>query len=205
MLAAALIYIFAVISPGPNFLLVSRFAAANSIRAGVGASMGIVMVGLMFSISSVTGLAVLIGNYPWFSPIATLAGAIYLIYIAFLLARSAMKSADPAAGKPQAMLPMGFWRAWRTGVLINLTNRKTIAFMVSIFAGFLAVERSLLEKAAVIAICSSFEILWYSSVALIFGQSLVQSLYLRYGRQIDACMAVFLLLFAVETLLMIRW
>lgn len=43
MFAAALIYILAVMSPGPNFILVSRFAASNSIRAGIGASLGIVL------------------------------------------------------------------------------------------------------------------------------------------------------------------
>jgi threonine efflux protein len=199
MFAAALIYILAVMSPGPNFLLVSRFAASNSILAGVGASLGIVMVGLMFSISSVTGLAVLIDRYPAFNQVATIAGAIYLAYIAFLLFRSALRPATSNAATLAPVLRTGFWEAWRIGVLTNVTNMKTIAFMVSIFAGFLAVARSGLEKATVIAVCSSFEIFWYCGVALIFGQGSVQRLYARYSRQFDGVMAAFLLLFAGQT------
>ena len=106
-----------------------------------------------------------------------------------------------ADAAPQAILQTGFWRAWRIGVLTNITNMKTIAFMISIFAGFLAVDRTLMEKTTVIAICSTFEILWYSGVALVFGQGFVQRFYQQYNRQIDAFMAVFLVLFAAQTFL----
>ena len=73
--------------------------------------------------------------------------------------------------------------------------------MISIFAGFLSVDRSLMEKSTVIAICSTFEVLWYCGVALVFGQGFVQQFYIRYNRQIDALMAFFLVLFAGQTLL----
>lgn len=201
MFAAALIYILAVMSPGPNFILVSRFAASNSIRAGIGASLGIVMVGLVFSTSSVTGIALLLERFPAFSRIATLAGAAYLIYIAFVLFRSAMRPAVPSGSENAIATQVGFWKAWRTGVLTNVTNMKTIAFMVSIFAAFLSVPRTGSEKAMVIVICSSFEILWYSGVALVFGQGFMQRIYAKYNRQIDAGLGVFLVLFAAKTAL----
>lgn len=201
MFAAALIYILAVMSPGPNFLLVSRFAASSSIRAGLGASLGIVVVGLMFSISSVTGLALLMARYPEFNEIATWLGACYLTYIAYQLARSAIRPAASDQQSSTATLITGFWRAWWIGVLTNITNMKTIAFMISIFAGFMATDRTLVEKSTVIAICSTFEVLWYCGVAMVFGQGVVQRFYLRYNRQIDACMAVLLVLFAAQTVM----
>lgn len=158
------------------------------------------MVGLVFSTSSVTGLAMMISRFPSFNQWATFAGAAYLIYIAVLIARSALRQ-RPASDDTQSLSTTrdSFWRAWRTGVLTNITNMKTIAFMISIFAGFLAVERSLSEKAAVIAICSSFEILWYSSVALVFGQGTVQRFYNKYCKEIDIGLAIFLVGFALQT------
>lgn len=200
MFAAALIYILAVISPGPNFILVSRSASSNSILAGVGASIGIVMVGLMFSSSSVMGLTKIIEEFPDFSRVATIAGAIYLLYIAFSLLKNSLRKSGTSRQSDEFM-EAGFLKSWKIGVTTNITNMKTIAFMVSIFASFLSVPRTGIEKATVIAICSSFEILWYSLVALIFGQSGMQRLYLRYNRQIDACLAVFLIFFAAENVM----
>lgn len=143
----------------------------------------------------------MISRFPSFNQWATFAGAAYLIYIAVLIAWSALRQ-GPASTSSQSQKTQrdGFWRAWRTGVLTNITNMKTIAFMISIFAGFLAVERTLAEKVTVIAICSSFEILWYSSVALIFGQGTVQRVYTKYSKQIDIGLAIFLVGFALQTL-----
>lgn len=203
MLTAALIYILGVIIPGANFILVSRYAAASSIRAGVGASVGIVMVSLLFSISAVSGLALLIERFPAFSRFATMAGALYLSYLAVLLIRSAMRPAV-ILGHEQAMRPTRFWTAWRRGVLTNIGNLKTIAFMISIFAEFLAGKPDLQAKTTLIASCSSAELLWYASVALIFGQGVMQRFYLKYSRQVDAGMALFLALFVVQSLLSSR-
>ncbi len=200
MFAAVLIYVLAVMSPGSNFILVSRFAASNSILAGIGASVGIWMVGLLFSTSSVLGLAVMIHSFPKFGALATIAGSIYLLYIAFILLRSALRS----QGGTQSAMDVGgvsFGRAWKMGVLTNITNMKTIAFMISIFASFLATSSTATDKATVIAICSTFEIAWYSSVALIFGQGLMQRMYFKYSRQIASGLGVFLIGFALQNTL----
>jgi threonine efflux protein len=201
MFSAAFIYILGVMIPGANFILVSRFAASSSIRAGVGATIGIAMVGLIFSASSVAGIALLIERFPSFSRFATVAGAIYLSYIAYLLMRSALQPTVGTAEKQQAVRQTTFRMAWRVGVLTNLTNMKTIVFMVSVFAEFLVTNPTLQEKTAVIAFCVSFEVLWYLGVALVFGQGVVQRFYMKYGRQIDAAMAVFLALFVIQSIL----
>ncbi|SFM14311.1 LysE family translocator [Methylobacterium pseudosasicola] len=199
MFAAALIYILAVMSPGPNFLLVTRFASSGSVRAGLGATAGIVLVGLIFSSSSVTGLSVLIRQIPAFDKVAGAAAALYLVAIAALLVRGALKPASPAAEGAEPRPEARFWRAFRIGALTNVGNVKTIAFMVSIFTGFLVVERSGSEKAAIVALCSTLEFGWYAGVAFIFGRGAIRTFYARHNRLIDLFMAVFLVGFAAKT------
>lgn len=204
MFTAALIYILAVMSPGPNFLLVSRYSASDSVLSGVSATIGICLVGLMFSTSSVQGLAILLTKFPGLGRIMTVAGAIYLLYIAYQLARSALRSNTGGAADSVA-LRGGFVNALRTGVVTNVTNLKTIAFMVSIFAGFLATPRQPWEKVTVIAICSTLEFCWYTSVALIFGQGPIQRIYKQYTRQIDGGLAIFLVAFAANNILTVHY
>jgi len=203
MFTAALIYILAVMSPGPNFLLVSRYSASSSVLSGIGATVGICLVGLTFSTSSVLGLAILLVKFPGLGRVMTIAGALYLLYIAFQLARSALRSSTGSGAGPVA-LKGSFVDALRTGVATNVTNLKTIAFMVSIFAGFLATPRMPWEKVTVIAICSTLEFSWYSSVALVFGQGTIQRIYRQYTRQIDGGLAIFLVAFAANNILTVH-
>jgi threonine efflux protein len=200
MFSAVLIYILAVMSPGPNFILVSRFSAANSVLAGIGASIGIWMVGLLFSTSSVLGLAVIIYRFPMFGAIATILGALYLIYIAYTLLRSTL-TPQPKTANAKDIFRVDFYNALVMGIVTNITNMKTIAFMVSIFASFLSTSKTVVDKITVIAICSSFELLWYSLVALIFGYGIIRHFYLKNHRQIDTGLAVFLLFFALQNIL----
>ncbi|MCJ2059542.1 LysE family transporter [Methylobacterium sp. J-048] len=199
MFAAALIYILAVMSPGPNFLLVTRSASSGSVRAGLGATAGIVLVGLIFSSASVTGLSVLIREFPAFDKIAGAAAALYLLYIAALLTRAAFEPANPTGPGAEPQPEARFWTAFRIGALTNVGNVKTIAFMVSIFTGFLVVERSWSEKAAIVALCSTLEFGWYAGVAFVFGRRAIRTFYTQHNRLIDLFMAVFLVGFAAKT------
>ena len=204
----------AVISPGPNFILVSRFAAANSIASGIGASLGIWIVGLMFSTSSVLGLALVLNQFPQLNRIAAVLGALYLLYIAYLLIKSALKvrstgESDVAAidvkhEAPECAMKRsegGFIQGFKLGFLTNITNVKTIAFMISIFSAFLSQTTTALDKVLIIAICSSFEIFWYSSVAFVFGQERMRHLYLKFNRAIDLSLGVFLIGFAASNVM----
>lgn len=104
MFTAALIYVMAVISPGPNFIIVSRFSSLNSVTAGFGATLGICTVGVMFSTLSLLGLAALLAQYPGFSDVATLCGSAYLLYIAYVIIKSVLqKGAGGNSGAPQAV------------------------------------------------------------------------------------------------------
>ncbi|MDM5181850.1 LysE family transporter [Massilia sp. DJPM01] len=210
MFSPALVYIMAVISPGPNFILVSRFAASNSISAGIGASLGIWCVGLIFSTSSILGLALLLNQFPALNKIAGILGALYLLYIAYLLIKSALQSrkrqrdsaaAAPVDGTPAAAASHSFFKSFKMGFITNITNMKTIAFMISIFSSFLAHSSTTMDKVTIIAICSSFEILWYSFVAFVFGQDAIRRIYLKFNSSIDLFLGLALIIFAASNII----
>ncbi|SDN97670.1 LysE type translocator [Vreelandella arcis] len=93
-----------------------------------------------------------------------------------------------------------FFNSYRVGVLTNLFNMKTIAFMVSIYSGFLAVPRSIFEQIFIVVVCSSLEFIWYFLVALLFGSSLVRGVFNRYRVSIDRGLSLFLVLFAMQNI-----
>ncbi|MFT2112730.1 LysE family translocator [Marinomonas sp. 2405UD68-3] len=198
MFSAALIYILAVMSPGPNFILVSRGSVSNSVSSGIGSTVGICLVGLLFSISCVSGLALLLDRFPIVGLVATILGAIYLLYIAYSLLKS--KPEDSIDENKNNSQELNFIASIKAGIFTNIGNMKTIAFMISIFSGFLSVPRGLDEKILVILLCSSLEFLWYALVSIAFGQKVFKVIYVKYSKEIDKILGVFLIFFATNNI-----
>ncbi|OTI32535.1 transporter, partial [Pseudomonas aeruginosa] len=164
---------------------------------GIGATLGICTVGVFFSTISLLGLAALLHQYPAFSKVATLCGSAYLLYIAYSIIKSVLAK-NTGTAESTAPGATSFAKAYRVGVITNISNMKTIAFMISIYAGFLSVPRSEIDKVLVVMLCSTLEVIWYSVVALLFGQGPIKALFLKYTRQIDVGLAVFLVAFSLN-------
>ncbi len=132
-----------------------------------------------------------------YSKVATLCGSAYLLYIAYSIIKSVLAK---NTGTPENAGPgvTSFAKAYRVGVITNISNMKTIAFMISIYAGFLSSPRSDLDKVLVVLLCSTLEVTWYSLVALLFGQGPIKTLFLKYTRQIDVGLAIFLVAFSLN-------
>ncbi|MBV4367257.1 LysE family translocator [Erwinia phyllosphaerae] len=202
MFYAAFIYIMAVISPGPNFILVSRYSALGSIKLGLAVTLGICTIGACFSTLSLLGLSSVIHLFPAFAKISVILGALYLLYIAWAILLSTLqrKSVSDGDTAPDAEMAGGLGKAFRTGALTNVLNMKTIAFMISIYSGFLAVPRSITEQIVIVVICSSLEFSWYFFVTVIFSSQRIKSLFYRYRKVIDRGLALFLTLFAMQNI-----
>ncbi len=202
MFYAVLIYIMAVISPGPNFILVSRFSAFGTIGTGLSVTLGICTVGACFSTLSLLGLSSIIHVFPPFVQISVLLGSLYLLYIAWkiLLGTTGRRKVVSEEENSDIAPLAGRGAAFRAGALTNIFNMKTIAFMIGIYSGFLAVPRTAFEQFLVVLMCSSLEFLWYAFVVVVFSRPAIKTLFYRYGKGIDRGLAIFLILFAMQNI-----
>lgn len=132
-------------SPGPAVLL----AVTNAVTSGprktlLGSSMGS-MVGI-FSVSAaaMAGLGTLLHTSAWLFAALKTAGAVYLVYLGWRqwsqpgsLFDKPLASAG--AGRTQAELA-------RQGLLVSLTNPKSILFFTALFPQFLHVDAPMLPQ-----------------------------------------------------------
>lgn len=202
MVYASFIYLLAVISPGPNFVLVSRYSSLGNFKHGFAVTLGVCTVSVFFSVISLLGLASVLRAFPYFTNVSVVLGAGYLIFIACVIFKGTLgdeRSIEGGVRVPEEA-SFKFLNSYRVGVLTNLFNMKTIAFMVSIYSGFLAVPRSIFEQISIVVVCSSLELIWYFLVALLFGSSLVRGLFNRYRISIDRGLSLFLVLFAIQNI-----
>ena len=181
LLAVVAITFFAVISPGPDFAMVSRNSLLLSRRTGVLTALGIA-AGVCIHVSyTLLGVGLLIQQSLWLFNLIKLAGAAYLIFLGIKMLR-----AQPATGEEMASQPaLSSLGALRTGFLTNVLNPKTTIFIVSLFMQVVQPQTPLAVQLGYGAFIVLAHALWFSAVALFFSSSSVRSRLLAVRHWID--------------------
>jgi threonine/homoserine/homoserine lactone efflux protein len=175
------VWLLAVVSPGPAFLVLSRMAAGRSRAAALGTALGIALGALLFAALTMWGLAAVVTRISWVGYALRIAGAVYLIYLGVALLRSrpgAQLDAAPAG-------PSDALHGLRTGLLTALTNPKAIAFFLSLFAVALPPDLTAGGKVLLLAAGFMIELGWYALVALALSTRRLREGYARMRITID--------------------
>jgi threonine/homoserine/homoserine lactone efflux protein len=182
------VHLLAVMSPGPSFLITARTAVARSRGDGIKVALGLGAGTIIWSAAALLGLNFLFHQFHWLFIGMKVAGAVFLLWIAFQIFRHAT---DPVEMNEGADKENGHGPLLR-GFLIQLSNPKVAVFFGSIFIAMLPGEVPGWMIAALIAIVTMNEIVWYSLVSLFFGSSPVRRFYLIAKRWIDRATGAFL-------------
>ncbi|WP_394824737.1 LysE family translocator [Pendulispora albinea] len=185
--------LLAVVSPGPNFIVVMETAMLRGGRRAAAVVLGIVAGNFVWCVAVALGLSALFVLVPWLYGAMKIFGGAYLIYLGISAWRKKGEGVDGNTARPSAAggssqtaaasrgsLVSGFLR----GALTTLTNPKTIVYFGSIFALFLKPDMPIWVKGSSIGIVIVNGLLWYGAVALLFSHHRVQRIYGRAERWI---------------------
>ncbi|MFJ1751924.1 LysE family translocator [Kitasatospora sp. NPDC088134] len=168
-------------SPGPDFALVSRFAALRGRSAGLGAAVGVAAGMAVNTLAAVVGVGAALAASPTVFRAITLAGAAYLCYLgvrSLLAARAPDGGALPAAdagseaGTGTAAGSGGSdvrWTAFRQGLITNVLNPKSIVFLVALLPQFLTDRSTWADKSLLGVITVLMVLVWFVAVSLAVG------------------------------------
>jgi threonine/homoserine/homoserine lactone efflux protein len=190
------VHLLAAMSPGPSFLITARTAVAYSRAEGIKVAFGLGAGTIVWSAAALLGLNFLFRQFHWLFMGMKVAGALFLLWIAFQIFRHA---ADPVELNEGANNEHGHNPLLR-GFLIQISNPKVLVFFGSIFVAMLPSELPGWMIVALIAILTMNEIVWYSLVSLFFGSSPVRRFYLIAKRWIDRATGAFLGLLGLRLL-----
>ncbi|MFL6074503.1 MAG: LysE family translocator [Mycobacteriales bacterium] len=194
------VWMLSVLTPGPDFVVIVQYATSRSRRHGALVAIGSCGSILLWATGSMLGLSVLLTRLSWLYEIVRLAGAAYLVYLGartlWSSRRAARRDADaaPATDGTAPALDTRLFRAWRVGFLTNAANPKAVAFFGSLFGALLPHDLSAGMRATVIAAIVAMPLVWYLTVAALFGSAPVARLYRRVRRWIDRVTATVLIL-----------
>ena len=188
LVTIGLVHLLAVMSPGPSFLVTARTAVAQSRADGIKVALGLGAGTIVWSAAALLGLNFLFRQFHWLFMGMKMAGALFLLWIAFQIFRHA---ADPVEMNERANSENGQNPLLR-GFLTQISNPKVVVFFGSIFIAMLPSEVPTWMIVALIAIVTINEVVWYSLVSLFFGSSPVRRFYLIAKRWIDRVTGAFL-------------
>jgi len=176
LLSVATIWLIAVITPGPNFFITVRTAVAQSRRAALFVALGTSTGAILWGLSGYFGIALLFKTAPWVYLSLKLLGGAYLIYLGIKLILSNTSAETNNRGPVPA--PTDFFQSYKLGLLTNLANPKTAAFVSSLFAATMPPDAPLLIGIMSVGLMTLISILWYTCVACIFSSDQFKRLYL---------------------------
>ncbi len=124
------------LTPGNDMLFCLGQGARSGPRAGLAASLGITVGGILHTLAAGAGLAALLASHPGAFEIIRWGGVAYLIYLAVKAFTAPVTLVGPSgAARGSAMA------AFRQAVVVNLTNPKIIVFVLAFLPQFVDPSR----------------------------------------------------------------
>lgn len=177
------------ISPGPNFAIVTATALHVSRRAGVIGGLGLAAASGTWTVLTLAGLGLIIVHAAWLYMAIRIVGALYLIFLGAKMLWQAKKQAAPDVATAEHSEGAIFRKAY----FVSLTNPKSAAFYGSVLAVMLPPHAPLWFSAAVVAIAVLLSALWYCSVAFLLSTDRVRRRFASIKTVFDAVIGVILM------------
>jgi len=198
ILSISLIHLAAVMSPGPDFIMVVKNSLTYSRKTGVYTAIGIGCGIIIHVLYTFFGIGLLIKETPSLFNFIKYIGAAYIIYIGVMsfLAKSSQKKVI-VAGQDHYISP---FKAFRIGFITNALNVKASMFFLGLFTTMISPETSP-KTLYILGFLVVFQtMLWFVLVAYFFTQPLVQKKFYEYESFINKVFGVLLILLALKIL-----
>jgi len=198
LLTAAGAHLLAVMSPGPDFAMVTRQTLAYGRRAGVWTAMGIA-TGLIFHVGwALFGLGWVVQRVPLLLDLLRYGGAAFLLYMGVSALRAAPPDSTP---RPDDIPAQPARRSYLIGMATNLLNPKAMLYFVALCSALVTtatpVSQRLLLGAWILATTAA----WFSLAAWSLGHPAIRSRLLGHAHWIDRGMGSLLIALGLLSLL----
>lgn len=185
-------YVIAAGSPGPSILRIMGVAMNHGRRAGLSLAAGVVSGSIFWGLSAATGVSALLARYAEALFALKIFGGIYLLYLAFRAARSALNAdATDSAPSPRADSHPTNAALYRHGLVMHLANPKAVLAWIALVTLGLGAEASWHDVATILAGCAVLGVSIFCGYALLFSTAPMIHLYRSARRWIEGVLAAF--------------
>lgn len=180
-------YFVVIASPGPSTIAIMGVAMKQGRESAIFLALGVVTGSMSWAILAATGVATVLTAYAEAVFFIKVAGGLYLLYLAWKSARSAM---SPRAGGMKSMTPARKAVFYRRGVLLHLSNPKAVLGWVAIMALGLGPDAPPHTLLTIMAGCAVLGLTVNVGYALLFSTGVLGRAYQKFSHWIEGALAV---------------
>jgi RhtB (resistance to homoserine/threonine) family protein len=195
LISVSIIAVFMAISPGADFVMVSRNSVFYGRSAGLYSSLGVSLAIWIHVAYSIAGLAIIISNSIVLFSIIKYLGAAYLIYIGWKTFKS---KSDIDIEHQLGNECISNFSAFKIGFITNALNPKTTIFFLSIFTQVVNPQTPIWLQISYGAIISLAHLLWFSSVTIFLSQPVLLKKFHTYKNHIEKVIGSLLMAFGLK-------
>lgn len=183
------------VSPGPNFALITANSLSLGRRLAICSGLGIALGSLVHIMCALVGLSVLVAESPVAFGVLKFLGASYLIYIGVKALwksfKSKPKTQSSASGAESAVKKeVTVWGAVGMGFFTQVQNPKAVLFFLGLFTQVVDVSTPTWIKALYGGEMIMATVLWFWFIASIFSHPVVRVRVQSFMRYVDGAFGV---------------
>ena len=182
----------AMASPGPALVVAIRTVLSAGGRAGMAIGCGLGITAAGWTLAALVGLDAVFRLFPWSYMLVKIVGGLYLSYLAYGIWKAAPQ---PVA---EAEIPAG--HAFRSGLLVNLSNPKSVLFAAAVLVAIFPPDMDVAHKLAIAGNHLGIELAFYAVLAATMSRQAVRTRYFAMKLYLDRFAAVVLQVLAVNIL-----
>ena len=184
VLAFNIALLVAIASPGPALLMAIKTTLSGGRGAGIAVGAGLGLMAATWTLMALLGLGVVFELFPAVYVAARIAGAAYLLYLAYRIWKDASAPVE-ARGEPAQ-------RAFRQGFLINLLNPKSVLFAAAVLVAVFPAGIGAVDSLVIVVNHFLVEVAFYTALAFSLSTEMVSRRYLQAKVYIDRVAAAVL-------------
>ncbi|WP_410570851.1 LysE family translocator [Amycolatopsis sp. cmx-4-61] len=164
-----LVVVLGAMSPGPDFVVVTRSALTGGRRAGIAAGTGIALGVFAWVVAIALGVAAVLTASAVAFTVVKLAGAAYLVVLGGKAWLAVRRGEYRDLGESTGARQLTAGAAFRQGLTTNLLNPKVAVYFLALLPQFLPADGATLQTLELAAIATAGTVLWFITLAVVVG------------------------------------
>ncbi|WP_417794755.1 LysE family translocator [Terasakiella pusilla] len=184
IIVVATITLLAVISPGPDFAVITKNSIMFGRKSGIATAFGIATGVCVHITYTLLGLGYLLAEAVWLLEVMRYGGAAYLIWLGISAFRTKNTHELEAPKTPDIQHKTDF-QNFRNGFVCNALNPKTALFFIALFTQVVGTDTPLIIQAGFGLFIALAHFVWFAIVALFLTHNRFKQFFERAKTSIE--------------------